>query len=168
MSHGVHRGVLKKGKIDTRENFINNLIKLSPDVKFDCYGVNGIQPIWSEDYLRAISRNKIGLNLSQGKSLNYYSSDRFSQLIGNGLLVMIDEQTKIGNFFNKNEIITYNNLSDLSEKIMKYSSDDKLRKKIAKNGRDKYFKYFNSQIIAEFIINKTFQFNKKYYWEKFL
>ena len=40
MSHGVHRGVLKKGKIDTREDFINNLIKLSPNVKFDCYGVN--------------------------------------------------------------------------------------------------------------------------------
>ena len=27
MSHGVHRGVLKKGKFDQRENFINNLIK---------------------------------------------------------------------------------------------------------------------------------------------
>ena len=168
MSHGVHRGVLKKGKIDTREHFIKNLIKLTPNVKFDCYGVNNVQPIWSENYLTAISRNKIGLNLSQGKSSNYYSSDRFSQLIGNGLLVIIGEDTKIGNFFNKNEIITYKNLSDLSEKIMKYSTDDKLRKKIAKNGRDKYFKYFNSQIIAEFIINKTFQFNKKYFWEKFL
>jgi hypothetical protein len=168
ISHGVHRGVLKNGKIDKRETFINNLIKLSPNIKFDCYGVNGVQPIWSEDYLSAISKNKIGLNLSQGKSSNYYSSDRFSQLIGNGLLVMIDEQTKIGNFFNKNEIITYNDLSDLSEKIIKYSSDDKLRKKIAKNGRDKYFKYFNSKIVAEFIINKTFLFNKKYYWESFL
>ncbi len=167
MSHGVHRGVLKKGKIDRREYFINNLIKLSPNIKFDCYGVNGIQPIWSDDYLSAISKNKIGLNLSQGKSSNYYSSDRFSQLIGNGLLVMINEKTKIGNFFNKDEIITYNNLSDLSEKIMKFSSDNQLRKKIAKKGRDKYFKYFNSKIIAEYIINKTYKFKKKYYWEKF-
>ena len=29
MSHGVHRGVLKKGKFDDRENFINKLIKLT-------------------------------------------------------------------------------------------------------------------------------------------
>ena len=29
MSHGVHRGVLKKGKFDERENFINELMNLS-------------------------------------------------------------------------------------------------------------------------------------------
>ena len=49
--------------------------------------MNGIQPIWADDYLLAISQSKIGLNLSQGKPAKYYSSDRFSQLIGNGLLV---------------------------------------------------------------------------------
>ena len=27
MSHGVHRGVLKKGKFDERENLINYLIR---------------------------------------------------------------------------------------------------------------------------------------------
>jgi glycosyltransferase involved in cell wall biosynthesis len=105
------------------------------------------------------------LNLSQGKSSKYYSSDRFSQLIGNGLLVMVDKKTSFGDFFNKNEIIQYNSISDLSEKIIKYNKDSKLRNKIAKNGRTKYFKYFNSTIIAEFIINKTFGFKKKYYWE---
>ena len=115
-----------------------------------------------------MSQNKIGLNLSQGKSSNYYSSDRFSQLIGNGLLVMIDKKTKIGDFFEKDEIITYHNISDLSEKIIKYSEDNYARKKIAKKGREKYFKYFNSKIVADFIINKTFGINKKYFWEKFL
>ena len=166
MSHGVHRGILKKGKFDERENFINKLIKLTPDIRFDLYGMNGIQPIWADNYLYAISQSKIGLNLSQGKAAKYYSSDRFSQLIGNGLLVMIDEKTKIGNFFNKDEIILYKNISDLSEKIIKYSNDNKLRSLVAKKGRDKYFKYFNSTIIADFIINKTFETNRKYYWEK--
>ena len=168
MSHGVHRGVLKKGKIDARENLINNLINITPNIKFDCYGLNGNQPIWSDDFLKILSQNKIGLNLSQGKSSNYYSSDRFSQLIGNGLLVMIDKKTKIGDFFEKDEIVTYNNISDLSEKIIKYSEDNYSRKKIAKKGRVKYFKYFNSKIVADFIINKTFGINKNYFWEKFL
>ena len=122
MSHGVHRGVLKKGKIDAREHLIKNLINITPNIKFDCYGLDGNQPIWSDDFLKIMSQNKIGLNLSQGKSSNYYSSDRFSQLIGNGLLVMIDKKTKIGDFFEKDEIITYHNISDLSEKIIKYSA----------------------------------------------
>ena len=165
MSHGVHRGILKKGKFDERENMINKLIKLTPDIRFDLYGMNGIQPIWADNYLYAISKSKIGLNLSQGKAAKYYSSDRFSQLIGNGLLVVIDEKTKIGNFFNKDEIVLYKNISDLSEKLIKYSNDNKLRSKIAKKGRDKYFKYFNSTIIADFIISKTFDIHKKFYWE---
>ena len=79
---------------------------------------------------------------------------------------MIDEKTKFGNFFSKKEIILYKNIQDLANKINKYSNDDLARKRIAKNGRDKYFKYFNSTIIAEFIINKSFNKNrKKYYWE---
>jgi hypothetical protein len=168
MSHGVHRGILKKGKIDAREHFLKKLIKMTPNIKFDCYGLDDVQPIWSEDFLNSISQNKIGLNLSQGKPSSFYSSDRFSQLIGNGLLVMIDDKTKIGNFFTKNEIITYYNHSDLSEKILKYNKDDKVRKNIAKNGREKYFKYFNSNIIADFIINKTYGNKKKFFWENFL
>ena len=165
MSHGVHRGILKKGKFDQREVFINKLIELTPNIRFDLYGMNNIQPIWADDYLLAISKCKIGLNLSQGKPAKYYSSDRFSQLIGNGLLVMIDENTKIGNFFSKDEIVLYKNVNDLSEKVVKYSNDNSLRNKIASNGKKKYFKYFNSTNIAEFIINKSFGIKKKYFWE---
>ena len=168
MSHGVHRGVLKKGKIDRREIIITQLLKKLPNIKFDIYGMSGIEPIWSEEYLKALSNCKIGLNLSQGSPGKYYSSDRFSQLIGNGLMVMIDEKTQIGNFFKKDEIVLYKNLKDLIKKINFYNKHDNLRKKIAKKGRKKYFKYFNSKIVAEFIVNKTFNITKKYYWEKFL
>ena len=41
----------------------------------------------------------------------------------------------VPDFFEKDEIITYNNISDLSEKIIKYSEDNYARKKIAKKGR---------------------------------
>ena len=166
MSHGVHRGVLKTGKFDLREKFIDNLQKLLPNVKFDLYGMKDNQPIWADNFINAISNSKIGLNLSQGTAVKYYSSDRFAQLIGNGLLVFIDEKTKFSDFLNSNEIVTYKNITDLSIKIKKYLNNDKLRIKIAKNGRAKYFKYFNSTIVADFIINKTFNTNKKFYWEK--
>ena len=60
----------------------------------------------------------------------------------------------------------YKNLNDLTEKIQKFTHDDKLRKKIAKKGHEKYFKYFNSTIIADFIIKKTLNIkHKRFYWE---
>ena len=165
MSHGVHRGVLKKGKFDERENFLKKLTQRLPNIKFDIYGINNKEPIWADNFIKNLSESKIALNLSQGKPSKYYTSDRFAQLIGNGLLVMIDKKTQFNNFFNNNEIVLYNNIDDLSKKIIKYSNNDILRQKIARNGRNKYFKYFNSTIIAEFIINKTFNIYKKYYWE---
>ena len=167
MSHGVHRGVLKKGKYDLRENFIDQLRRLTPNIKYDLYGMKDNQPIWADNFINKISQSKMGLNLSQGKPSKYYSSDRFAQLIGNGLLVFIDEKTKFQDFFNRNEIVTYKNVKDLANKIEKFSTNNKLRIKIAKKGRDKYFKYFNSSIIAKYIIERTFDFTEtNYYWEK--
>jgi len=165
MSHGVHRGVLKQGKFDERENFLRKLNDKLPNIKFDLYGVESKQPIWADNYLNVISESKIALNLSQGAPSMHYTSDRFAQLIGNGLLVMIDKKTKIGDFFKKDEIITYGSLSDLSKKIEKFSNNNALRQKIAKKGRDKYFKFFNSNVIANFIIAKSFNIKKKFFWE---
>ena len=99
MSHGVHRGELKKGKTDKREIFINQLIKSNIDLKFDIYGMNNIQPIWSEQFMNRISNSYMGINLSRGKPIKYYSSDRIAQLVGNGLLTFIDERTHLNDFF---------------------------------------------------------------------
>ncbi len=167
LSHGVHRGVLKKGKFDGRESFINKLLEITPNVKFDLYGINNIQPIWADSFYKVIEKSKMGLNLSQGKPIKYYSSDRITQLVGNGLLTFIDEKTQFGDFFNKDELIFYNSISELSEKIIKYSLDDKERIKVAKKGKYKYFKYFNSSLIAKYIISTTFRNRKiKYLWDE--
>ena len=39
LSHGVHRGVLKTGKTDDRITFLNKLVSITPDIKFDIYGI---------------------------------------------------------------------------------------------------------------------------------
>jgi glycosyltransferase involved in cell wall biosynthesis len=168
MSHGVHRGGLKTGKIDDREVFIKQLIKKNKSISFDIYGMNNSQPIWAENFLQKVSNSSMGLNLSRGKPIRYYSSDRIAQLVGNGLLTFIDERTFLNDLFSDKEIIFYKNLDDLSYKINKYKKDETSRKKIAKNGKKFYFKYFNSSLVAEFIIKKTLDIksSKKFLWEK--
>ena len=166
LSHGVHRGVLKSGKIDDRIIFLEKLLDKTPDVKFDIYGINKVQPIWADHYFKTIANAKMGLNLSRGEAIKYYSSDRITQIIGNGLVCLIDEKTEYQDFFEKDEMVFYNSLGDLSEKILKISSDEKLRKKIGKKGRTKYLKYFNSDLVSEYIVNKTLDINnkRKYLW----
>ncbi len=166
LSHGVHRGSLKYRVSDDREQFINKLIKISKDVKYDVFGLDNVQPIWADQYLKTISNSKMGLNLSRGSPIKYYSSDRITQITGNGLVTLIDEKTGYRDFFTEKEMVFYSNIYDLSEKISKISRDEKLRKSIGKKGKDKYTKYFNSNLVADFIINKTFEINnkKKYLW----
>ena len=160
MSHGVNRGVLKKGKKDGREDFLETLMANNPTIKFDVYGLNGRQPIWADSFFNVISKSKMALNLSRGVPKKYYSSNRIASLLGNGLLTFIDEKTKFDHFFNANELVFYKNIDDLSEKMQKLSLDDNLRKKIAKRGWLKYHKFFNSQIVSDYMINKVFNPNR--------
>ena len=161
MSHGVHRGELKTGKTDNREIIINKILKNETSIKFDIYGMKNIQPIWGNNFIEKISQSKMGLNLSRGEPLKYYSSDRIVQLMGNGLLTFIDYKTMYSDFFNKKELVTYSSIDDLTEKILKYKRDDKLRKLIAKNGKAKYLKFFNSDLVADYILSKTLDIKSK-------
>ena len=103
----------------------------------------------------------MGLNLSRGLPTKYYSSNRIASLMGNGLLTFIDKKTQINDFFTNNEIIFYDNISDLSDKIKFFKRNEKSRIKIAKNGQKKYFKLFNELKTTKHIVdisfgNKTF------------
>ena len=136
-------------------------MNITKDVKFDVYGLDKVQPIWADHYFKSISNSKMGLNLSRGEPIKYYSSDRITQIIGNGLVTLIDEKTMFRDFFNDNEMVFYKNIENLSELISKLARDERKRKKIGQKGKEKYLRYFNSNLVAEFIINKTFDRKSK-------
>jgi len=108
----------------------------------------------------------MGLNLSRGKPIKYYSSDRLVQIIGNGLLCFIDEKTQLQNLIPKTCAVYYKNLNDLTNKIKYYKKNPIKMKKIASNGKQFYNLKFNSTIVSKFIIDKSLNINKKnrYLW----
>ena len=155
MSHGVNRATLKEGKKDNRVNFLNKLIKINTDIKYDFYGFGKQEPVWGNDFYKSLLNSKMALNLSRGNPTKHYSSNRIASLMGNGMMVFIDRKVEMNYFFNKKEIISYNSIDDLANKIKYYKKNDKLRKTIAKNGKDKYFKLFNETKISKYIIDKS-------------
>jgi glycosyltransferase involved in cell wall biosynthesis len=153
MSHGVNRAILKEGVEDDRIKILDKLVKKIKNIKYDFYGFANKQPIWGNDFNKALINSKMGLNLSRGKPTKYYSSNRIASIMGNGLLTFIDRRVCLNDFFNDKEIIFYNNIDDLSDKIIFYSKNDKLRKKIASNGKRKYFKLFNEKKITKYFVD---------------
>ncbi len=162
MSHGVNRGNIKSGKIDEREVFIKKILELNKDIKFDIYGFKKRNPVWSENFYKAISRSSMAININRGKSKKYSSSNRIASLMGNGLLTFMDNKKQFDHFFNKDEMIFFDNNLDLTDKLNFYKNKTDERKKIARNGQKKYFKLFNCEDVAKYIVNKSIDPNKNY------
>ena len=131
MSHGVHRGKLKKNKYDDREKFLDKLQKKLTDVDYDFFGYENKEPLWADEFLESIKDYDMGLNLSRGNPHKYYSSDRIVQIIGNGLLCLIDKKTQLSNIIPKDCAVYYKDINDLAKKIKFYKENVKLMKKIA-------------------------------------
>ena len=167
ISHGQNRGILKKGKFDEREKFINDLISDLPQLKFAQFGLNNFEPIWGSNYYHYLSKTKMALNISRGKYQNKYSSDRISSLIGNGLLVFLNEKTQFQKILTPKEVIYFKNKKDLINKIIFYNDNDKARIKIAKSGYIKYHKFMNNKLIAKYIMScAKLEKIKKPFWHK--
>ena len=168
LSHGQHRATLKKFYKDEREEFIIKLKKNLPDVIFDTYGVNKNQPIWGDQYYKRLSQSKMALNLSRGLPFKWYSSDRISSFIPNGITTFVDRATKLDDFFSDDEVVFYKNINELRSQIIELKNNDKKRRRIGKKGRIKYNTHFNSTKVAKFIFEKTLnlKLSEKYFWDK--
>ena len=165
ISHGQNRGILKKGKSDEREKFINEVISELPQFKFAQFGLNNFEPVWGSNYYHYLSKTKMALNISRGKYQNNYSSDRISSLIGNGLLVFINKDTNFQKILSNNEVVYYKNKKDLIQKLKYYDKNDKRRIKIAKSGYEKYHKHMNNRVITDYIMSCAEIINaKKPFW----
>jgi len=162
ISHGVNRGILKKNKFDERENFLRNLLNTSHDLSCNFFGFNNIQPVWGDKFNFELSKCRFGLNLSRGESVKYYSSNRIASYVANGLPTLIDEKVQYSDFFSTNEMIFYKDIQDLIDKINFYKKNERLRAKIGLNGKKKYFKIFNNNIVGDYILLKTLGIKPSY------
>ena len=160
LSHGQHRGELKKGYVDERVEFINKL-EIS-DIKKNFYGIDK-QPIWGADFFTELSKTKMGLNYNRGMPTKYYSSDRICLLIANGLLTFLQRGYSYEDFLeDRKDVIYYDDHNDLSDYIKFYSKNNNDRSKIAFNGKEKYFKIFENTLVTKYMIEKILDYKISY------
>jgi glycosyltransferase involved in cell wall biosynthesis len=165
MSHGVNRGILKKNKFDERENIINEIIK-NKNIIAKIHGIQNQQPVWGNEFIKSLKECKMAYNLSRGRPVKYYTSNRIVSLIGNGVPTFISIKTKLNHFFSNDEVIFYNDTKDLINKILYFKKNIEKLIVIGKKGKSKYSKIFNNLIIADYIISKSLDQKPKfnYYW----
>ena len=156
-------------KSDYRTSFVNDLRKLlSNEINFELRGFVGDKPLWGEEYKKILSRTKMGLNLNGIEDYPLYSSDRISQLMGNGILTFLWNKGRMNELINENHAVFFDSINDLYDKINYYNNNDNDRKKIANEGYAYYHKNFSSKNIIKYIIETTFRlpFSEEYKWKK--
>jgi len=152
LSHGQHRGGLKKGYKDERVNFIENLNLENINSNF--YGISK-QPVWGANFFDELSKSKMGLNYNRGKPIKYYSSDRICLLIANGLLTFLQRGYSYEDFFDdKKDAVFFEDHNELVDLIKFYSKDFQKRSEVAFNGKKKYFELFENNIVSKYMIEK--------------
>ena len=154
LSHGQHRGNLKRGYIDERVEFLKKIN--NQNIRKNFFGIDQ-NPIWGDKFFIELSKSKMGLNFNRGSSIKYYSSDRICSLIANGLLTFLQKGYSYEDFFeDKVHVVFFDSHKDLEEKILFYSKNYKDRAKISENGKRRYFELFDNKIVTSYMVEKIF------------
>ena len=174
LSHGQNRGVLKKGRVDEREDIIKKLNSILPiSIKTKFLGINGAQPVWGREFYNLLNRCKITLNISRGVYKDLYSSDRISTLLGNGCFVLNEKINNYNKLYSQESLKHFKNVNDLKKLIIYYLKNSNKRKEISEISYKISHRYYNSKIIFSYILdiisnnynNKLKKsFFKKYIW----
>ena len=151
-----------------RQDFLKEVIALTPNLNWFIAGSLGKPKVFGSSYYDVVRRTKFGINISKfsPNTFHFYSSDRISQLTGNGVLTFNQSFPGLSQLFSNNEIISFDNAADLAEKLNFYHENHLQAKEIAKNGRDRAHKSFSSTRIAKYMLETLYdQHSETYEWK---
>ena len=154
-------------KSDNRYKMLRELdYAIGETLNFQSYGIYGKPPIWGSQYEDLLPHVKMALNLNREEGWFMYSSDRISQLMGNGILSFLSDENGMRKLFSDDEAVFFKNHEDLEKKIMYFHHNDDLRKTISAAGRKLYHEQFSAMNIINFIIETTFNmpYSFEYSW----
>ena len=137
-----------------------------PDLKFDVRGLYGVPGVWGADVFDVMANAKMGLNISKRNDVYLYSSDRMAQLMGLGILTLIDKRTRFDEIFGPDELVTYDGVDELIAKLNHFRKHDDERRTIAENGWRRAHEIFSETVVARSILDRTFDqpLSQTYAW----
>ncbi len=140
---------------------------LDAELRFDSFGMHGHAAVWGKHYDDALAGSKMGLNLNRFEGWYLYSSDRISQLMGNGILTFLSDKNHLQRFFGEESAAYFSDFDDLVRKIRLFQSDDDLRRQTAANGQSFYREHFSGERVVQYIIETTMgmRYSHDYIWQ---
>ena len=139
---------------------------LPPGVRLEWFGMLGRPPVWAAQYDAVLAGSRMGLNLNRFEGWPLYSSDRIAQLMGNGVLTFLADQSGMRRFFSDEQVVYFTDVDSLARRIVEFGADDARRQAVATAGRAYYHKHFSSQQVMRFIAETALglPYSQNYLW----
>lgn len=152
-----------------RQEFIEKLqVKVSKYLRCGFRGCLGNPIVTGFAYFDFLARSKMALNISRRNDVSLYSSDRLTQLVGNGLLTFCPDVPGMQTLFSDDEIIYFEDFDELLEKIIYYQNHDNECRKIAEKGWRRAHQSYNCERVTRYMIERLFElpFSSEYEWQE--
>lgn len=157
------------GKGDHRRVMMEELLRRTKEtglnLKIVGAGLND-KKLFGLPFMDELAHSKSGLIVNKTEGEYLYASDRMSQYLGNGLMVYASAEPRYTDLFTDQELVTYEGIGDLTDKMQFYHKNDALRRTIAENGYKKAHRIFDCELVAQYFIDMAFNRmeNKSYPW----
>ncbi len=142
-------------KDPVRRKALSGLYKSLGDDTLCLRGCLDQPPVFGAEYLDLLTQARCGLNYSRRNDIPLYTSDRLVQLVGNGLLTFTPRVPGLTRIFSEEEVIYFDDMSDLIEKFRYYREHDDKRRQIARRGRERAHRDYNASRVAKYIVDVT-------------
>lgn len=170
----MHADTGKDDEVD-RLKLANGIVSAIPGLR-TCYGgFNGGPSVRGTAYLESLAKSAMGLNLSKTISNDarstpetryLYSSDRIAHFMGNGCLVMTQDGFALQEIYAADEVIFFQGLPDLTEKVRFYKENPAARQKAAQQGWRKAHEQFETTIVMKYVLERLlgWPLSRTYAW----
>lgn len=138
-----------------RRAFLQDLEKRLPELKSGIYGCLDRPGIFGWEKEQIIRRSKMALNLSRRADVSLYSSSRIGELMGNGILTLTPRGAGLEELYAEDELVYFDGINDLTEKIRHYATHAEQRIAIAKKGWERNHRDYSGTEVARFIMSLT-------------
>lgn len=94
-------------------------------------------PVWGDELFGLFANSKMSINIHGDDSPNEAANVRLLEATGCGSLLLTENKPNLFEYFDNNELVTYESLQDLIEKITFYKNNERIAKQIAAAGRER-------------------------------
>jgi hypothetical protein len=147
-----------------RASFIEDIVQNCPDVKIKLAGCLGYPAIKGNEYITAVRGSLMGLNFSKYNDIYLYSSDRISQLSGQGCLVLTPKIPGMSELYPENSVCYFDNEKELFYLINYYAKNPGKAIEIAKRGYQITHDLYSAQRVTEQMFNLALYQRKTETW----